>query len=112
MMRRVLAVIACLVCLVACTSQAPASGPVTIQIAITDTGVTPSGDSIDVSKGQTVTLSITSTHADVVHVHGFDLEIPVDASAPVTRQFTADKVGRFEIESHNPVSIIARLNVR
>ena len=79
---------------------APTSGPVVIDITISAAGVTPSGANVDVRDGQTVTLKITSSKKDTVHVHGYDIEVEVEAGVPKQQSFTADKVGRFEIESH------------
>ena len=63
------------------------------------------------AKGTILRLEITSDHDDEVHVHGYDIEIPVKAGATVTKDITLDQVGRFEIESHEPALTIVQLVV-
>lgn len=53
---------------------------------------------VEVAVGETLRLEVTSDVADRVHVHGYDLERPVDAGATVTVEFTADIPGVFEVE--------------
>ncbi|MBA8795325.1 FtsP/CotA-like multicopper oxidase with cupredoxin domain [Friedmanniella endophytica] len=94
------------------SASSSASAPVVITIKLVDGTVSPNGSKIDVRRGQTVRLDITSDHDDEVHVHGFDIEIPVTANTPVTKEFVADQPGSVEIESHEPEKIIAIMNVR
>lgn len=113
----VLGVLVAFFALVGCAPGAPASSgstPVTVAIAIELSGgtVKPNGQTINVAKGATVTLTITSDRDDTVHVHGYDIEVAIAKGGTATRSFTADKVGRYEIESHSPAMIIAMINVR
>ncbi|GAA2108357.1 hypothetical protein GCM10009841_28760 [Microlunatus panaciterrae] len=91
--------------------SAPANA-VTIDIRLQNGKVSPNGAKINVEQGRTVVLNITSDHDDEVHVHGYDLEIPVKAGASVSRSFVADQLGSVEVESHEPSKIIVILNVR
>lgn len=96
-----------------CTSEPEAPpAPLELTIRITADKVEPSGEQFDVKKGQQVKVTATSDHADELHVHGYDIAEQIGPDQPVTVEFTADKVGRFEVESHHPARIIALLNVR
>ena len=55
---------------------------------------------VEVATGDRVHLSVTSDHADEVHVHGYDIEKEVSAGGTVTMDFTADIPGQFEVEAH------------
>lgn len=113
-MRRQLSVLLLLlfaVVIVGCTtSNAP--GATTIDITIADGSVTPNGERIEVGLNSEVTLNITSDVPEVLHVHGYELQIDVPADTPVTRTFTADKPGTYEVETHESVIIVAKLVVR
>ncbi|MGI8456734.1 MAG: hypothetical protein ACR2LI_01285 [Propionibacteriaceae bacterium] len=86
---------------------------VRLDIRLENGTVSPNGRKIDIRKGQTVALTVTSDHDDEVHVHGdYDIELPVSSGTSVTKSFVADKTGSVEVESHHPEKIIAILNVR
>jgi hypothetical protein len=53
-----------------------------------------------VKKGDKVTLIVTADAHDDIHVHGVDIEKPVEPGKPTTFNFTADTEGIFDIESH------------
>jgi len=55
---------------------------------------------VEVATGDHVHISVTSDHADEVHVHGYDIEKEVSAGGKVTIDFTADIPGQFEVEAH------------
>lgn len=82
-----------------------------IRITLADGKVDPNGQRVELARGSVLELVITSDREDAVHVHGFDLEIPVRPGASVTKDITLDRVGRFEIESHEPVFTILQLVV-
>ena len=92
--------------------QNPVPEPRQVSIKLAGGKAEPSGERLELSRGQTLVLTITSDHADAIHVHGYDLEIPVAAGATVTKEVVLDKVGRFEVESHDPVFTILQLTVR
>jgi hypothetical protein len=93
--------------------SASASG-LTIDITIAGGKVDPNGEKIDVAKGTTVTLNVTSDQDDEVHAHtgGDGYELEVKAGEPATGSFVAADTGSFEIESHHLDKVIAILNVR
>lgn len=84
----------------------------TIEIVLKAGRVSPNGARVDLRKGEEFVLSIRSDRADEIHVHGFDLTIPIKAGGKVTRRLVADQRGRFEVESHHPALVIVILQVR
>jgi hypothetical protein len=98
------------------TSSAPPSSVagLTIDITIADGSVTPNAEKIDVAKGTTVTLNVTSDQDDEIHAHtgGDGYELEVKAGQPATGSFVAGSTGSFEVESHQLDKVIAILNVR
>jgi hypothetical protein len=53
-----------------------------------------------VKKGDRVTIVVTADAHDDIHIHGVDIEKPVEPGKPTTFKFTADTEGIFDIESH------------
>lgn len=61
--------------------------------------------SIDVCKGQQVTIAIATERAGELHLHGYDQEAPEVAVEPgdtATFKFNATRAGQFVIELHTP----------
>lgn len=87
---------------------------VTIDISIADGQVSPNGEKIDVAKGQTVVLNVTSDTDDEIHAHtnGDGYELEVTAGKAVSGTFVASDTGSFEVESHHLEKVIAILVVR
>ncbi|MFT3970198.1 MAG: cupredoxin domain-containing protein [Micropruina sp.] len=94
------------------TLASSSSAPTTITIELADGKVSPNGSRIDLTKGETFVLDITSDRDDEVHVHGFDKEIEVKAGKRVRVEMVADRTGRYEVESHHPELLIAVLQIR
>lgn len=62
-------------------------------------------ESIDVCRGQSLTLRIASQRAGELHLHGYDEEVPeaeVEPGETATLTFTASRAGQFIIELHPP----------
>lgn len=55
---------------------------------------------IRVKQGDVVTLRWTTDKALTIHLHGYDIEMPLSPAAPVSMHFTARASGRFPIEIH------------
>jgi plastocyanin len=55
---------------------------------------------IKVTKGDHVRIVVSSDAHDDVHLHGYDIEKPVEPGQPAQFNFIADIEGIFEIESH------------
>ena len=69
------------------------------------------GQTFDVALGQTVVLRLLSDTDQAYHVHGYDLEKQAAAGVEATFEFTADKAGSFEVESHTTNKVLATLQV-
>jgi hypothetical protein len=84
------------------TTATTATEPAPPTASITVKGGEPVGGvaDVEVTKGDEVTLAVTSDAAGEVHVHGYEIEKPVEAGATVKVVFTADIDGKFEIEQH------------
>jgi plastocyanin len=55
---------------------------------------------IKVQKGDHVRIVVSSDAHDDIHLHGYDIERPVEPGQPAQFNFTANIEGIFEIESH------------
>ena len=53
-----------------------------------------------VHQGEEVTLQITSDKADELHLHGYNLSMPVSPERTAVITFKADRTGRFTYELH------------
>jgi len=98
-------------------SQAPQSqapGPDIREITVTVNGrkVTPPPSRVSVPKGRVVRITVTSDRADTLHVHGYDLEAELPAGAPGSVQFSADRTGLFEVETHSSRLVLFQLAVQ
>ena len=55
---------------------------------------------IKVTKGDTVRIVVSADAHDDIHLHGYDIEKPVEPGQPARFNFKANIEGIFEIESH------------
>jgi hypothetical protein len=55
---------------------------------------------IDVSKGDTVRIVVSSDATDEIHLHGYDITRDAGPGQPARFRFKANAEGAFEIESH------------
>jgi FtsP/CotA-like multicopper oxidase with cupredoxin domain len=55
---------------------------------------------IEVTRGDTVRIVVTSDAPDEIHVHGYDITRTPAPGQPAHFRFRADAEGAFEIESH------------
>jgi hypothetical protein len=134
--RRLLIVPAFLVLLVSCGNDKGSSGAGNTSLAPAATAVGPdttggekpvSGDAAEivvkvgkddsaeriehVSLGQTVELRLLSDDDEEYHVHGYDLVGKAAAGVEYDFKFTADKAGRFEVESHTSNKVLLVIDV-
>jgi hypothetical protein len=97
------------------TTPPPAKDtPAGRSIAITVKGkkVTPAPSTVDLEKGETLTLVVTSDHDDEIHAHGFDVERKLKAGVPTTITLTGTQPGLFEVETHEPPLRLLMVAVR
>jgi len=57
-------------------------------------------ETLKVRKGDQVRVSLTSDQPLVLHLHGYEIEVKVEPSAPALLAFKADLAGRFPVHVH------------
>ncbi len=82
------------------TSTRAAASGVDIDVVVTDEGMD-GEDRYDVPLGEEVRIRVTSTFADEVHVHSYDLFAELEPDVPGRITFVADVPGVFEVELEN-----------
>ena len=100
--RTVLALL-CATTLAACLDRPPACEALPAEIELTLTGETLTPSDPAVCRGTDVTLTITVEVDGVLHIHGYDAEVPARPEAQgdvLELAFTADRSGQFPIELH------------
>jgi hypothetical protein len=78
-------------------------GDTSVARELTLTGVELGGDRPSVCRGQAVTLGFTADGDGVLHVHGYDEQLPAiqyHAEERIELRFTASVSGQFPIEIH------------
>ena len=74
--------------------------------------VTAGSSVLSVTQGAPVMIRVTSDRGDELHLHGYDLELPLKAGVAGSLAFTADKAGRFDLELHHAGVTLAALEVQ
>lgn len=64
-----------------------------------------------VKAGEEIVLRVTSDRDDELHLHGYDLSLPLAAGEPAELRFRAEHSGRFEAELHRSHLELATLEV-
>ena len=82
----------------------PAAPVVVVNVSVQDGKVAPKPHRVDVKLGANVRLQVTSDEDDVLHVHGYDVEEPLDAGHTTTVELVADQPGVFEVGRTSPSS--------
>ena len=90
----------------------PATPVVVVNVSVRDGKVAPKPRRVDVKLGGNVRLQVTSDEDDVLHVHGFEVEEPLEAGRTTTVELTADQPGVFEVETHETELELLQLEVR
>lgn len=83
-----------------------------ITVTITAGKADPPVQRVEVGKGSTIKLTITSDVPDELHVHGYDRKAVLNPGQPATLEFRADTAGVFEIETHSAHLLLVQLVVR
>jgi FtsP/CotA-like multicopper oxidase with cupredoxin domain len=79
--------------------EEPAEPPVT-RISVKGGVIAGDVKSIEVAKGDTVRIVVSSDVEDEIHLHGYDIEKEAAPGKPARFEFKADVEGAFELESH------------
>ncbi|MDA0635488.1 hypothetical protein OUY22_18880 [Nonomuraea sp. MCN248] len=93
-------------------TAAPVPGEAHADIAIEAGRVRPPSGWLEVARGRTVSITVTSDVADELHVHGYDVTADLRPGEPATVRFVADMTGVFEVETHESGLVLVQLAVR
>lgn len=63
---------------------------------------------VSVALGTPITIRVRASQSDEFHLHGYDLEL---TGTDVTFNFVADRLGEFELETHNSGQLVLMLSV-
>jgi hypothetical protein len=85
---------------------------VVVSVSVQNGKVSPKPHRVPVKEGSRVRLQVTSDVDDELHVHGFDIEEPLDAGHTTTVDLLADQPGVFEVETHESALQLLQLAVR
>jgi methyl coenzyme M reductase alpha subunit len=80
----------------ACGSSSSVPSTVTINFNVTGSTITPANPKA--VKGQNLSMVITTDKDEEVHFHGYDIQFDCKANTPLSKTFTLDKSGSFDIE--------------
>jgi FtsP/CotA-like multicopper oxidase with cupredoxin domain len=78
----------------------PPPEPEVTRIQMRDGSVVGGAQDIEVTRGETVRIVVTSDAPDEIHLHGYDITRTPAPGQPARFSFRADAEGAFEIESH------------
>ena len=125
--RSTVAAVALTVALAACgnsdepTPAAPAptvsasdetAGARVVEVEIADGQVSTEDDRVEVRRGDTVRIVVTSDVDDELHMHGVEQTAALVAGETATVEFTADESGLFEVETHESDLLLFQLLVQ
>lgn len=79
------------------TTDKPETQSTTVKITATD--MTP--NNISYNEGDTALLMFMSSRDAIIHIHGYNMELPVSADETVEIELQLTKAGRFQIELHH-----------
>lgn len=94
------------------TSPSPSPSVVEATVSVRDGTVTPKPHRVTVPLGEPVRLLVTSDVDDTLHVHGFEVEEPLEAGRATTVDLVADQPGVFAVETHETGLELLQLEVR
>ncbi|MGH3815335.1 MAG: hypothetical protein ACRDUV_23280 [Pseudonocardiaceae bacterium] len=84
----------------------------TVDVQIRDGKVTPAGDRVEAKVGQPIRLEVDSDQADQIHVHSTpEHEFAVKPTGGQTFEFTVNRPGVYEVESHETGTVIVSVAV-
>ena len=82
------------------TAQSTTGEPRRFELRIENGRLADTARTVRVRQGEAVELIWSADHRSVLHLHGYDIEVTVDAGKPQTMAFRARATGRFTIEMH------------
>lgn len=100
------------------SSQGPSTSPgsdapsgSSLQVTVSGSDVSPLGETVELSVGDTLTVSVSADRAGELHVHSSPEQYVEFEAGETTQQVTLDKPGQVDIEEHESGALIARLLV-
>jgi hypothetical protein len=93
----------------ACGSAAP--DQIVATVALQGGKASPAPHRVSVPLGSQVRLGVSVDTAAQIHVHGYDLEYPVQPGQPTCIVFVASQSGLFDVEAH-PDTLLLQLEVK
>jgi hypothetical protein len=93
------------------SASAPSGAEQRIEVSFAHGKASGNTGRVQVAKGTSVSLVVTSDVADEVHLHGYDIEQELSPGTPVTLRFDATIAGVFEVELHEAGTVLLRLQV-
>jgi plastocyanin len=84
----------------------------TIVVTVTGNKVSPAPATVDLGVGEKLTLTVTSDHADQLHIHGFEVEKDLVAGKPLSVTVTGEQPGVYEVETHHPELRLLKIAVK
>ena len=96
----IVSLLAAMLLLVACSSDAGGPKDVQLELAIQDGKMNVDTGIIRVKQGDNVTFRITSDQAGGFHLHGYNFVVDVGPHETKEMKFEADATGRFVIKLH------------
>jgi hypothetical protein len=83
-----------------------------LQITVAGKQVTPSPGTVELRVGERLSLTVTSDVANELHIHGFEVEKELQPNQAVTVELVGQDRGTFEVETHHPELLLAKITVR
>ncbi len=90
---------------------APAFTPAEIRIELRDGQRVEGPETVRVRQGDAVRIAVHSDRADELHLHGYDLHLPLPPGQTVYLSLVAEHAGRFEYELHRAHRVVGVLEV-
>lgn len=87
-------------------------GPVTIDISISGGEVTPEGERVTASVGETITFDVEADQAGQLHLHSSPEHLIDYAAGESSHSVVIDNPGVVDVEDHDLGVVIVRLEVR
>jgi FtsP/CotA-like multicopper oxidase with cupredoxin domain len=95
------------------SGAAPAAEGLHVTATVSAGTVQTASPRVEVERGATVRITVTSDVADEVHVHGFgDPVLELTPGTPATLEVAADTDGLYEVETHDSGLLLFQLLVR
>lgn len=86
--------------------------PKVVEITFEDGEVTPSGERVQVDRGQPVDLQVTADEPGEIHIHSDPEQELAYPAGEKTFKIQIDRPGVVEVESHELEQVIVQLEVR